>query len=73
LATIRAHTEDDVKEALKKARNAQQKWVKTTFSERRRVLNSLLNFIINNQEEICWVSSRDTGKTRMYLPFFFEI
>ncbi|CAB4484181.1 Aldedh-domain-containing protein [Rhizophagus irregularis] len=63
LATIPAHTDDDVKEALKKARNAQQKWVKTTFAERKRVLNSLLNFIINNQEEICWVSSRDTGKT----------
>ncbi|GBC03455.1 hypothetical protein RclHR1_05130007 [Rhizophagus clarus] len=63
LATIRAHTEDDVKEALKKAQNAQQKWVKTSFSERKRVLNSLMNFILNNQEEICWVASRDTGKT----------
>ncbi|CAG8472407.1 4337_t:CDS:10 [Funneliformis caledonium] len=63
LDTIRAHTKDDVKEALKKARDAQQNWVKTTFSERKRVLYSLLNFIIKNQEEICWVSSRDTGKT----------
>ncbi|RIA93917.1 Aldehyde/histidinol dehydrogenase [Glomus cerebriforme] len=63
LDMIRAHTEDDVKEALKKARNAQQKWIKTTFSERKRVLKSLLNFIIDNQEEICLVSSRDTGKT----------
>ncbi|CAG8551149.1 4837_t:CDS:2 [Diversispora eburnea] len=59
LDTIKAHTENDIVESLKKARNAQIKWSKTTFSERRNVLKSLLNFIVRNQEEICWVSLLD--------------
>ncbi|RHZ89435.1 hypothetical protein Glove_14g33 [Diversispora epigaea] len=63
LDTIKAHTENDIVESLKKARNAQIKWSQTTFSERRNVLKALLNFIVRNQEEICWVSCRDTGKT----------
>ncbi|CAG8459741.1 11903_t:CDS:2 [Acaulospora colombiana] len=63
LDIIKAHTETDVSEALSKARHAQKMWARTTFSERRRVLKSLLNFIVKNQEEICWVSCRDTGKT----------
>ncbi|CAG8454984.1 9445_t:CDS:2 [Cetraspora pellucida] len=63
LSNIRAHTEQDVIEALKKARKAQKKWAKTTFKERKKVLKSLLNFIVKNQEEICWVSCRDTGKS----------
>ncbi|CAG8478742.1 6507_t:CDS:2 [Acaulospora morrowiae] len=63
LDIIKAHTEKDVSEALRKARNAQKKWAQTSFAERRTVLKSLLNFIVKNQEEICWVSCRDTGKT----------
>lgn len=54
---------NDVAEALKKARHAQAKWSQTTFLERRNVLRALLDFIVKNQEEICWVSCRDTGKT----------
>ncbi|KAF9154309.1 Meiotic Sister-Chromatid recombination aldehyde dehydrogenase [Mortierella sp. AD011] len=63
LATIRAHTKADVDQALAKARKAQTKWAKTTFDERKIVLQSLLDFILTNQEEICRVASRDTGKT----------
>ncbi|KAF9432533.1 Meiotic Sister-Chromatid recombination aldehyde dehydrogenase [Entomortierella beljakovae] len=63
LATIRAHTKSDVDQALVKARNAQAKWKKTTFEERKIVLQSMLDFILRNQENICRVASRDTGKT----------
>ncbi|KAF8936462.1 Aldehyde/histidinol dehydrogenase [Dissophora ornata] len=63
LATIRAHTKADVDQALAKARRAQEKWAKTTFAERKIVLQSLLEFILRNQESICRVASRDTGKT----------
>jgi acyl-CoA reductase-like NAD-dependent aldehyde dehydrogenase len=38
--------------------------MKTTFAQRRAVLQSLLNYIVEHQEEICRVACRDTGKTR---------
>ncbi|KAG0352809.1 Meiotic Sister-Chromatid recombination aldehyde dehydrogenase, partial [Gamsiella multidivaricata] len=63
LATIRAHTKEDVDLALIKARKAQEKWAKTTFAERKVVLQSLLDFILCHQESICRVAARDTGKT----------
>ncbi|KAI1295147.1 Meiotic Sister-Chromatid recombination aldehyde dehydrogenase [Mortierella claussenii] len=63
LATIRAHTKADVDLALAKARVAQEKWKKTTFAQRKIVLQSLLDFILLHQESICRVASRDTGKT----------
>ncbi|KAG0311526.1 Meiotic Sister-Chromatid recombination aldehyde dehydrogenase [Dissophora globulifera] len=63
LATIRAHTKADVDFALARARRAQEKWAKTSFAERKVVLQSLLDFILEHQESICRVASRDTGKT----------
>ncbi|KAG0231832.1 Meiotic Sister-Chromatid recombination aldehyde dehydrogenase [Mortierella sp. GBA43] len=63
LATIRAHTKADVDQALAKARKAQEKWAKTTFAERKVVLQSFQDFILRHQESICRVASRDTGKT----------
>ncbi|CAG8687373.1 5064_t:CDS:2, partial [Racocetra fulgida] len=48
LSNIRAHTEQDVVEALKKARNAQKKWAQTTFKERRKVLK------IKSSEQVAW-------------------
>ncbi|CAG8447058.1 8594_t:CDS:2 [Scutellospora calospora] len=69
LSNIRAHTEQDVINSLKKVRNAQKKWALTTFAERRKVLKSLLNFIVKNQDEICWVSCRDTGKSLVDAKF----
>ncbi|KAG0058496.1 Meiotic Sister-Chromatid recombination aldehyde dehydrogenase [Linnemannia elongata] len=63
LATIRAHTKADVTSALAKARKAQAKWEKTTFAQRKVVLQSLLDFILLHQESICRVAARDTGKT----------
>ncbi|KAG0223720.1 Meiotic Sister-Chromatid recombination aldehyde dehydrogenase [Actinomortierella wolfii] len=63
LATVRAHTKEDVDEALQKARKAQRKWAQTTFEQRRVVLQSMLDFILANMEDICRVASRDTGKT----------
>jgi hypothetical protein len=39
---------------------------KTTFAQRRAVLQSLLDFIVAHQDEICHVACRDTGKTRKY-------
>ncbi|SAL95194.1 hypothetical protein [Absidia glauca] len=60
---IPAPTVADVNEALDRARLAQEKWAKTTFDQRRAVLNSLLAFVLEHQETICRVGARDTGKT----------
>lgn len=64
LGTARADTPEQVRAAINKARKAQQPWMKTTFAQRRAVLQSLLNYIVEHQEEICRVACRDTGKTR---------
>ncbi|KAI9283662.1 Aldehyde/histidinol dehydrogenase [Umbelopsis sp. AD052] len=63
LASIPAPTAADVTEAYKKASRAQEKWAQTSWEQRRAVLRSLLDFVLQNQEEICRVACRDTGKT----------
>lgn len=63
LDTIESPTVQDVKTAYEKARKAQEKWAKTSFEERRAVLRSLLDYVLENQETICRVGCRDTGKT----------
>ncbi|CAA7388403.1 unnamed protein product [Spirodela intermedia] len=58
-----ALTPDEVKEHVEQARKAQKIWGKSTFRQRRQFLRILLKYIIEHQELICEVSSRDTGKT----------
>ncbi|KAL1916030.1 uncharacterized protein VTP21DRAFT_6034 [Calcarisporiella thermophila] len=69
LGNVKAHTAEDVAEAVKKARAAQKAWEKTTFRERRRVLKTILKFVLDNQEDIQRVASRDTGKTMVDAAF----
>ncbi|KAL0414825.1 UNVERIFIED_CONTAM: Aldehyde dehydrogenase 22A1 [Sesamum radiatum] len=54
---------DEVKERVAQARKAQKVWAKSSFKQRRQFLRILLKYIIEHQELICEVSSRDTGKT----------
>ncbi|KAF3456350.1 hypothetical protein FNV43_RR01000 [Rhamnella rubrinervis] len=58
-----ALTPDEVKEHVAQARKAQKIWAKSSFKQRRQFLRILLKYIIEHQELICEVSSRDTGKT----------
>lgn len=53
----------EVKDRVAQARNAQKIWAKSSFKQRRQFLRILLKYIIEHQELICEVSSRDTGKT----------
>ncbi|KAJ9154600.1 hypothetical protein P3X46_027920 [Hevea brasiliensis] len=53
----------EVKEHVAEARKAQKLWAKSSFKQRRQFLRILLKYIIEHQELICEVSSRDTGKT----------
>lgn len=54
---------------VEKARKAQAVWVKTSFEQRRKVLQTLSAFILEDQKEIAAVASRDSGKT--FIDAFF--
>lgn len=54
---------DEVKQHVALARKAQKLWAKSKFKQRRQFLRILLKYIIEHQELICEISSRDTGKT----------
>src|SRR4051812_12317793 len=53
----------EVGERVRRGREAQLAWGQTSFAERRRVLRLLLDYIIEQQAEICRLCSRDSGKT----------
>ena len=52
-----------VEAAVKKAREAQKQWKKTSFAERRRVMRALVQFTATNQQQMAQVSRDETGKT----------
>jgi delta 1-pyrroline-5-carboxylate dehydrogenase len=58
-------TPDGIDRVISKASQAQKDWETTSFSERRRVLKTLLNFILDNQEPIARAACLDSGKTRV--------
>jgi acyl-CoA reductase-like NAD-dependent aldehyde dehydrogenase len=63
LGDVPIFDEAAVRERVARARAAQRTWAGTPFSERRRVLAALLDHIVDHQEEICRLASRDSGKT----------
>ena len=65
LAFINPTTADGIDRIIEKATEAQRGWAKTTFSERRRVLKTLLKFVLDNQETVARVACLDSGKTRV--------
>ncbi|KAI2637798.1 ALDH-like protein [Hypomontagnella submonticulosa] len=65
LGLVNPSTPAGIDRAIAQAAAAQQKWAKTTFSERRKVLRTMLQHVLENQEQICQVSSMDSGKTML--------
>jgi acyl-CoA reductase-like NAD-dependent aldehyde dehydrogenase len=63
LATVMADDEDLIKDKIRKAADAQKSWKRTSFTERRRVMRSLLKWLVDNQDLCAKVACRDTGKT----------
>lgn len=63
LGVVHANTPEDIKAIVAKARAAQPAWAKTTFKERRRVLLTLLDYVIENHKLICETSAVECGKT----------
>ena len=65
LGLINPTTADGIDRAISKASEAQVEWAKTTFAQRRRVLKSLLKFILDDQASIARTACLDSGKTRV--------
>lgn len=65
IGEITAMTKEEVEAIAHKAAVAQKAWCKTTYAQRRQVLMTMMNYITNNQRDICRVSSRDSGKPRV--------
>ena len=65
MGVVKALGRDDVKAVVERARIAQEKWAKTSFSTRRKLLFSLLDYVISNQRLICETACIECGKTMM--------
>ena len=64
LGNIPVTSPDEVKHAVEQARKAQALWAGTPFSERRRVLARLSDYLLDHAEDLCQTIARDSGKTR---------
>ncbi|ORX93281.1 Aldehyde/histidinol dehydrogenase, partial [Clohesyomyces aquaticus] len=63
LGRVNPSTPDGIDRAIAKAKEAQVEWAKTTFAQRRKVLQTMLKFVLENQETIARVACLDSGKT----------
>jgi len=63
LGTVTVTDDPEVRAIVKRARAVQPKWGATSFAERRAVLRDVLAYIVENQEQICRLAVRDSGKT----------
>jgi acyl-CoA reductase-like NAD-dependent aldehyde dehydrogenase len=64
LGSLRVDSPADVDAAVARAKLAQKSWGKTSFAERRRVLEALLAYCVDEKEAICDEVQRGSGKTR---------
>jgi len=63
LGLVNPATPNAIDRAIEQASEAQKEWRKTSFRARRQVLRSLLQHVLDNQEEICRIACLDSGKT----------
>lgn len=65
LRLVNPSTPAGLDRSIAEAARAQKTWARTTFRERRAVLRSMLRHVLDHQEDICRVSSLDSGKTML--------
>lgn len=53
---------EEVRERIERAAVAQKEWAKSSFATRRKLLRVIQRFILDEQDTICQVSARDSGK-----------
>ncbi|KAI3531455.1 aldehyde dehydrogenase [Colletotrichum abscissum] len=63
LGFINPSTPASIDRAVDAAHAAQAKWKNTSFRERRQVLRTMLQHVLDNQEAICRAACLDSGKT----------
>ncbi|KAI1259856.1 Aldehyde/histidinol dehydrogenase [Xylariaceae sp. FL1019] len=63
LGFVNPSTPAGLDRSIAQATEAQKSWAQTTFAQRRAVLQSMLQHVLDNQETICKISSLDSGKT----------
>ncbi len=64
LGEVAAATPADVKERIARARRVQPEWARTSFEERRRVLTTISDHVLEHADELVEMIVRDAGKTR---------
>ncbi|KAI9042334.1 aldehyde dehydrogenase family protein [Aspergillus affinis] len=62
-------TKDGVDRKIKAAKNAQVEWARTNFAERRKVLRTLLKYVLEHQDELATACCLDSGKTKVDASF----
>eukprot|EP00904_Undaria_pinnatifida_P006431 jgi/Undpi1/2918/HiC_scaffold_14.g06295.m1 len=62
IGEMKAMNAADVEDVVRRARVAQEAWALTSFAERKRVLDCLQKYIVDHQDDIAMVASRDSGK-----------
>jgi acyl-CoA reductase-like NAD-dependent aldehyde dehydrogenase len=63
LGLVNPVTAEGIDRCIASAAEAQREWAKTTFAQRKAVLRSLLQYVLDNGEEICRIAGLDSGKT----------
>ncbi|GAB7344891.1 hypothetical protein MBLNU457_3328t1 [Dothideomycetes sp. NU457] len=65
LGLLNPITPDGIDRVVAKAQAAQNEWAKSSFAERRRVLKTLLKYILEHQDDIARAACLDSGKTKV--------
>lgn len=63
LGTFLADDEFNIGEKIGAAGRAQLSWKQSSFADRRKVIRSLMKWLVDNAEACARVACRDTGKT----------
>jgi acyl-CoA reductase-like NAD-dependent aldehyde dehydrogenase len=66
---IKPATIEDVNTAVRAAKAAQREFAKTTFAERRKLLRTLLKYVLDHQDDIVTACCLDSGKTKVDASF----
>ncbi|EIM21053.1 putative meiotic recombination-related protein [Wallemia mellicola CBS 633.66] len=66
---IKAANEQDIKSQIQLAKAAQVEWKSSNWSRRLKVLNSLLDWVVSDIDNLVDVACRDTGKTKVDAAF----
>lgn len=65
LGTFDCTSRTEMDEQIRKAEIAQKEWAQSSFVVRKKLLRTLNQFLLDNQEDVARVACRDSGKTKL--------